>query len=122
LTSPPYFLARRPGGGVTERGGDVREVTAEASYRAEKSNIVAVSLIGVVSTVGNGSTKLRIRFNKQTVLIPVTVSDVAQHAPVSFNMHVQPILAAVGCSSAAVFGVRKVNPPGVHGVSDNRYD
>ncbi len=71
---------------VIHRGeADVREVTSEISVQAEKPNIVAVSSSGVVSTVGNGSTELRIRFAKKTVLIPVTVTDAGQHAPVSFN-------------------------------------
>ncbi|MDE0818180.1 MAG: DUF1549 domain-containing protein, partial [Pirellulaceae bacterium] len=85
-------------------GGDTQEVTAEASFRVEQPNIVAVSPTGVISTVGNGSTELRIRFDKQTVLIPVTVTDAEQHAPVSFNLHVQPILAARGCSTGACHG------------------
>jgi len=90
---------------VIHRGeADVREVTSEVSVQAEKSNIVAISSSGVVSTVGNGSTELRIRFAKKTVLIPVTVTDAGQHAPVSFNLHVQPILAARGCSTGACHG------------------
>jgi hypothetical protein len=85
-------------------GNDVREVTGEASFRAQKSNIVSVSSTGVVSTMGNGNTEILIRLDKQTISIPVTVTDVSRHAPVSFNLHVQPILAARGCSTGACHG------------------
>jgi hypothetical protein len=44
-------------------GNDVREVTGEASFRAQKSNIVSVSSTGVVSTMGNGNTEILIRLD-----------------------------------------------------------
>jgi len=85
-------------------GKTVREVTSESAYKVEKSSIVEVSEDGVVTPLGDGTTAIRIRFGGEVTTIPVTTALTSQTAPVSFNLHVQPILAARGCSTGACHG------------------
>ena len=85
-------------------GKTVREVTSESAYKVEKSSIVEVSEDGVVTPLGDGTTAIRIRFGGEVTTIPVTTALTTQTAPVSFNLHIQPILAARGCSTGACHG------------------
>lgn len=86
----------------TEKGS--REVTTDVTYDIANSDIVEVGSDGVLHPRGNGNTTITVQIGEIQKQIRVGVTDFELDGPVSFELHIQPILAARGCSTGPCHG------------------
>ena len=83
------------------------EITAEVTYAVADPSIVRVDEFGVVRPLGDGTTAITISHPDGQTEVSVQVSESDKSAPVSFELDVQPILAARGCSAGACHGKQR---------------
>ena len=81
-----------------------REVTSEIEFAIADANIISVSEEGIIRPRSNGNTTIQVKLGELRSELRVTVSDFELEGPVSFELHIQPILAARGCSTGACHG------------------
>lgn len=81
-----------------------REVTSEIEVAIADANIVSISEEGIIRPRANGKTTIQVKLGELRSELRVTVSDFELEGPVSFELHIQPILAARGCSTGACHG------------------
>ncbi|MBA62773.1 MAG: S-layer protein [Planctomycetaceae bacterium] len=81
-----------------------REVTSEVIFEIVDAKIVTVSQEGIIRPGSNGNTVIRVRLGELQNELRVGVTDYELEGPVSFELHIQPILAARGCSTGACHG------------------
>lgn len=89
---------------VLDSADESREVTSEIEFIIADANIVSVSQAGIIRPRANGNTKIQVKLGELRNEIHVTVTDFELEGPVSFELHIQPILAARGCSTGACHG------------------
>ncbi|MEO1997990.1 MAG: DUF1549 and DUF1553 domain-containing protein, partial [Planctomycetaceae bacterium] len=87
----------------TESGDSTGLVTDDAQLSSSHPNVVVVRGRQVVPT-GNGTARVRVRYDGQQAEVQVEVVDFQQSSQWSFRNHVQPILAKAGCKSGACHG------------------
>ena len=84
-------------------GQPVGEVTDGVAITSSDPKVLKVEG-GVAVSVGNGRATITARAGGREAVVNVTVRDVEKPFTPSFRNHVQPILAAAGCSSGACHG------------------
>jgi hypothetical protein len=87
------------------RGGDSSgrpvDLTRAVKYVVVTPGVAEVSLSGLVRPLANGTSRIRLVHQNETVEIPLQVSDLGPAAGVSFSRDVVPILYRAGCSMGA---------------------
>ena len=83
--------------------GDRVDLTRMAKFQIA-GNVATVSPQGRVRTVADGQGALAIEVAGQKATIPVTVTGIAAHSPVSFVRDVAPVLSKVGCNAGTCHG------------------
>ncbi len=81
-----------------------REVTGEVEFKFADSNVAEVSSDGIIRPKSNGNATIQVRLGKLQNELRVGVTDYELEGPVSFELHIQPILAARGCSTGPCHG------------------
>jgi len=81
-----------------------QDVTRTAEFRVEDPSIATVDDAGIVRPLADGSTRVIAHWQNAMAASEVTVKDGQLLGPVSFELEVQPILAANGCSVGACHG------------------
>ena len=89
---------------VLDSADESREVTSEIEFIIADANVVSVSPAGIIRPRSNGNTKIQVKLGELRSELHVTVTDFELKGPVSFELHIQPILAARGCSTGACHG------------------
>ena len=89
--------------GVTP-DGELRDLTAAASFQPAQSGIVKLAPGGVVSAVDDGVVDIEVRAAGQSAVCRIEVQNVTHPIPVSFTQHVLPVLSKAGCNSGACHG------------------
>ena len=89
---------------VLDSADESREVTSEIEFIIADANVVSVSQAGIIRPRSNGNTKIQVKLGELRSELHVTVTDFELKGPVSFELHIQPILAARGCSTGACHG------------------
>ncbi len=84
----------------TAPGERPQDVTAKAKYHVADPSVVAVSERGFVRPLANGETTVRIEHAGQSREVKLTVTNFDSH-PVSFNLHVNPVLVRAGCTGGS---------------------
>ncbi|MDA1016070.1 MAG: DUF1553 domain-containing protein [Planctomycetota bacterium] len=89
--------------GKSTDGRDI-DYTSQATYSSSNPGVASVDLLGWVTPLTNGTTKITVKFAGQQQLVPVEVKlpNVAQ--PSSFVQDVMPVLSKGGCNSGACHG------------------
>ncbi|MCC2668390.1 MAG: hypothetical protein K0Q72_861, partial [Armatimonadetes bacterium] len=90
---------------VSESLADGRAVerTEVARYAVLDQRVARVSADGLVTPLGDGSTRLRVRLGSVVKDVPVTVDTRGAGAP-SFTLDVHPLLSKAGCNSGTCHG------------------
>jgi len=92
---------------VLKRGdGVTQDVTAAASIQLVDPQVAARDG-DKLTPVADGTTKLRVEFEGLAAEVPVTVSQAAQAAPVSFQNDVMPVFMRAGCNTGACHGAAR---------------
>jgi hypothetical protein len=78
--------------------------THQARFHTESPLVVAVSPVGLVTPVGDGTGTIVATFDGRQVRATVRVSSARDYLPVTFERDVQPILARNGCNSGGCHG------------------
>lgn len=90
--------ARAADGGVNERSADLTE---QATYESSNPAVVAAAAGGRLLAAGDGEATITVRFEEHTLSVPVTVGGVLPQPAISWDLHVQPLLAKAGCNAGA---------------------
>ncbi len=77
------------------------DLTTTAEFASSDPSIVAVRSGGRLLAVGNGSAKITVTADGESVDVPVTVDGVVARPVVEFTNQIRPILNKAGCASAA---------------------
>ncbi len=80
------------------------DVTDEVQLSVSPGGIAKVDSDGVLHPIANGTGKVTARWEKRKVTSQLVVLQASELFPVSFELHVQPILVARGCSMGACHG------------------
>ena len=83
---------------------DNRDVTRNASFRSQHSDIVAVDAAGYVTPVSDGDSEIIINLGDRTTTIAVHVSGMKDGRTVDFATDIVPILSRYGCNSGGCHG------------------
>lgn len=89
--------------GVTS-GGDLRDLTAVATFQPIQSGIVHVSPDGVALPLDDGAVDVDVQVSGHTARFHVEVTDVRRPRPISFAREVVPVLTKAGCNSGGCHG------------------
>ncbi|MGH7140472.1 MAG: DUF1549 and DUF1553 domain-containing protein [Pirellulales bacterium] len=90
---------------VTAKVGEtLLDATRKVQWQTPAGACAAVDPNGIVRPTADGSTALIGTLDGATIQVPVTVSGMAQHRPVSFRLEVIPILTKTGCNSGKCHG------------------
>lgn len=91
---------------VTRHLGDgtERDVTPEAQFEAPGDALAAVSKTGVITPIRDGRFKLPVRFNDQSYVVNVEVTNAAATPSPSYRRDVSPVLSKAGCNAGACHG------------------
>ena len=81
----------------------VHDATHLAEFRTDDPNI-AVVRGGIVHPVSNGSTALHVTLGKESVTVPITVSEYDTTSPITFRSEVLAALTKAGCNMGACHG------------------
>lgn len=81
-----------------------REVTNDVTFELSDASIAKVSENGIIRPSSNGNTTIQVKLGDLQNEIRVGVTDYELEGPVSFELHIQPILAARGCSTGPCHG------------------
>ncbi len=92
--------------------GETRDLTHDVEVTTEDAQVANV-LNGVVLPIGNGDTRLNVRFDSQTVKVPTSVTHQAEPDPICFNTETQAALTKQGCNAGSCHG----SPDGKAGFS-----
>jgi hypothetical protein len=80
------------------------DVTGQAQFSVSPGGIAEVDSEGVLHPLSNGTGKVTARWQKRKATSPLVIRQATELFPVSFELHVQPILVARGCSIGACHG------------------
>lgn len=86
--------------------GATRDVTARAACALGSGKLAALASSRVLP-LADGSTELVVTFEGITNRVPVTVTNVAAHPPVSFKLDVMPVFSKAGCNSGGCHGASR---------------
>ena len=81
-----------------------REVTEDVTFVIEDPSVVEINSAGIARPKSNGTTSVTVKFGDTQTQLRVGVTDYELEGPVSFELHIQPILAARGCSTGPCHG------------------
>jgi hypothetical protein len=82
--------------------GSTRDVTSAAEMTFDKP--VAAVTNGFVAPTADGQATLTVKYARQSVTVPVTVTRAAQADPLRFRNDVLPVLTKAGCNSGKCHG------------------
>ncbi len=80
------------------------DVTGKSRFTMANPAIASVDSHGFVTPVSDGKTRLVVNVGGETSHIDVVIRDASVELPVSFELAIQPILTAQGCSVGACHG------------------
>ena len=81
-----------------------REVTEDVTFVIEDPSVVEINSAGIARPKSNGTTSVTVKLGDTQTQLRVGVTDYELEGPVSFELHIQPILAARGCSTGPCHG------------------
>src|SRR5215213_7384675 len=91
---------------LNQDDGVTRDVTAEAQLSVADEKLAKVDK-NVLRPAADGSTTLNVKFQDQSVSVPVTVKDAAKDRPISFKLDVMPVFLRSGCNSGSCHGAAR---------------
>lgn len=80
------------------------DCAGRATFRSLDPAVATVDASGVVIAIGDGETRVEVQVGEQKTELPIVVEAAATRPRVSFELDVQPILTANGCSVGACHG------------------
>jgi hypothetical protein len=86
--------------------GVTRDVTARTKFTLANPHLAKVA-DGLVSSLTNGQTDLRLTFAGRSLTVPVTVTNAAIQPPLSFRHDVLPVFTKAGCNAGACHGTSR---------------
>lgn len=90
---------------VLDREGDrISDLTRRATFTSATPDIVSVDERGLVTPLADGKGRIVVAVGEARIEATITVRDAARLLPVSFELDIQPILAASGCSVGECHG------------------
>ena len=84
--------------------GRIADLTRIVRYSSGDPQVVRVTDHGVLESVGDGQTQIRVEFGRQSIDVAVTVANAGQLRPVHFENDILPILSRYGCNMSACHG------------------
>lgn len=82
------------------------DVTHQVSYHSLSPEIISVSNSGRITPLKNGTANIRIQQGKDSVNVPVTITDMGPNHTISFTEDVIPALTKSGCNQGACHGAQ----------------
>ena len=86
--------------------GVTRDVTAKASYTLGNKALVKFADF-TLNPLADGRTELKVKFESQTVEIPVKIESAKTEEPISFIKDVMPVFTKAGCNSGGCHGTSR---------------
>lgn len=80
------------------------DVTRAATYSSSDQKVATVSKTGVVRPVANGTAVITAQMGDQKARATISVTDIGENHPISFDHDMLPVLARTGCSGGACHG------------------
>ncbi len=87
-----------------ERVDEIVDVTRDAQFQSLTPGICQVSSAGIVTAVGDGEGRIRIRWKEDTAIALVLVRDSVVTRPFHFERDIVPILSRYGCNASGCHG------------------
>jgi hypothetical protein len=84
--------------------GGVRDLTADAIFRATDSKVVQIAEGGLLVPVGNGTTEIIGEAGGKSVQIVVAVAGADRDQPINFTNEIVPLFSKLGCNSGNCHG------------------
>jgi Protein of unknown function (DUF1549)/Protein of unknown function (DUF1553) len=88
---------------ATYADGVTRDVSAQASYSFENKSLVRMEK-ATIYPLADGKTQLQVKFEGQTLTVPIRVEEAKMERPISFKMDVMPVFMKAGCNSGSCHG------------------
>jgi hypothetical protein len=108
--SPEKVTLNGPGGvhsllvSVRRADGQLVDRTRAAKYLSSNPGIARVSERGIVSAVGDGTTRIVVQMDKQKLEVPVTVTGSSRPRDYHFTNDIVPLLSRFHCNSSGCHG------------------
>src|SRR5688500_2194963 len=91
---------------LTDANGISHDITQQAKLALENPALAKIEG-STLKPVADGTTRLTVTHNNQTVTIPVTVKDAGQDRPISFRLDVEPVFMRSGCNTGGCHGAAR---------------
>jgi hypothetical protein len=85
-------------------GNRKADVTRDVSFLVQPGELAKIDSRGVVRPLSEGRGTILVRYEKQTVSVPLEVIGLKSPHPVSFRNEITPILTKAGCNSGGCHG------------------
>ncbi len=85
-------------------GGEARDLTHQAKYRAGSPRVAALSDGRVTACGADGRTEIRVEAGGRTLRVPVVVEGAARPDPVRFQFETLAVLTKQGCATGSCHG------------------
>jgi hypothetical protein len=86
--------------------GITRDVTAQAALTLDGDGVVALEA-NRLAPKADGNAKLTVKFETQSVEVPVTVGQATTDPPISFKRDVMPVFMKAGCNTGSCHGAAR---------------
>ena len=86
--------------------GVTRDVTAQASFALANKSLAKLTDF-TLNPLADGRTELKVKFQGQTLIIPVKVESAKTEEPISFIKDVMPVFTKAGCNSGGCHGTSR---------------
>jgi hypothetical protein len=91
---------------VVQSDGVTRDVTDQVQWIVPDSNIIKMDH-NVARPISDGKGELKVKFENQTAIVPVTVKDAKVERPISFRLDVMPVFLRAGCNVGSCHGAAR---------------
>jgi hypothetical protein len=88
---------------ATYSDGATKDVTSDASLVLKDKSIVRLEK-DVLSPLADGTTELSVKFEGQSLSVPISVEKAHVERPISFKLDVMPVLMKAGCNAGSCHG------------------
>lgn len=91
---------------VVQPDGVTQDVTSQVQWIVPDSQIIKMDH-NVARPVSDGTGELKVKYQDQTVTMPVTVKEAKVERPISFRLDVMPIFMRAGCNVGSCHGAAR---------------
>ena len=91
---------------VVQPDGITRDVTDQVQWIVPDSHVIQMDH-NVARPLSDGTGELKVKYQDQTVTMPVTVKDAKIERPISFRLDVMPIFMRSGCNVGSCHGAAR---------------